>query len=141
MINLVNLTGYNITMETNLWAGLWGVMYVKLIEVVRPILNVGSTASYSENSSWMKRRKVLLSCFWQGNTMWPVDSYSCHPFSPALMNCISITLSRAGPCITKVVSIMCSIATMRKGSNSLVFFSSNYIMVHQFPYISDDYLT
>lgn len=39
----VNLIGYRITMEKNLWACLWGIVQIRLAEAGRPTLNVSST--------------------------------------------------------------------------------------------------
>lgn len=40
---MVNLSGFRITMETHLWGYLWGIFWIRLIEVEMPTLNVGNS--------------------------------------------------------------------------------------------------
>jgi len=48
MVNVVNVSGSRITVETNLWTWMWGIFLIRSTEVERPTLIVGSTSCTSD---------------------------------------------------------------------------------------------
>lgn len=46
VVNIVNLTRSRITLETNLWAHLWGSFWTGLAEMRKPIPNVGGATPW-----------------------------------------------------------------------------------------------
>lgn len=70
LILTVNLMGFIITMETCLWACLWGIFWIRLIEVGRPTINVGITILWTGFLDWMRKENGRWVEHWLFSASW-----------------------------------------------------------------------
>lgn len=86
MIFIINLIRFRITMETKLWACLWGIIWIRLPEVGYLTLSVGSITLLGSVQSWRNRSQCTV--YSSHLTLLPdlgVWKWSC--LTPATMHC------------------------------------------------------
>lgn len=97
LISTVNLTGARIVDKTHFWAHLWGVIYIRLIEMEKSTLNIHDTillAAGKGEGSWCSQSSSLAASWCR----YCVNSCSmlCRD-SLAMMSCIPLGLTQILP--------------------------------------------
>lgn len=85
MVKTANMTGFRITLKTSLlgipgrnnldqlaiWECLWKMVYIRLVDMGRPFLIVGSTTvPQSDALDWIKRRKEVSISIHSSAALW-----------------------------------------------------------------------